>query len=101
MNSWVFFMLGRFGVPYLVTVPPLHLLFRVGPDRFKRMGEQDFFVFSVPIVLYLVLVWFRDRQGVNAGYGNLAVAAAVTLGMFFRAAARWRPVVHALVVVGL
>jgi hypothetical protein len=95
-TTWLFNLSGRIGVPYLLVVPLVYVfLWRL--SRFK-VGRGDFFAVTAPIILYVGLLFARDRQGLNSVDGNMWIAFAVCIGLLVKASTRWSPAAHAALI---
>ena len=84
MFGWAFLVSGWFGVPYLLIVVPFYFLVRALSSHFLP-DPRDLFAITAPLILYIGLSFWRDRQGLNMGYGNVVVAAAVCFGLVLKA----------------
>lgn len=86
--EWLFLASGSFGLPYLLVVSTVYIGLLIGCRGFKaRIG--DAVALTLPIALYLVLLLGRNRQGLNAGYANVVVAAIVCVMLPFKLRAWW------------
>jgi len=83
--GWLFLAAGALGISYLLITVIAYVVMAFALKVF-RARFVDLASIFLPIAVYLCLELARNRQGFNAGYANIVIAAAVISGFILNAA---------------